>query len=466
MTKAAPWGLTWRSKTPFIMTTVALGLFTDLFLYGLPVPLLPYILEDRLRLPATEIQNHSSSLLAAHAVSAAVFCPIAGILTDKFSARKVPYLTGVLALLLSAVLFFLGGNMTTLVIARVLQGISGGLVWTVSQAILIDTVGAENVGKATGSIYGTISIGVLAAPVLGGILYHRTGVAGPLALGCSLLGVDLIMRLLMVEKKVAVEFGFSDGDPAERGQHSEDAHNEGAENPLLKTPQNQAYVIPPEQPLVIRSYPILYCFKDVRMLTANWITLVQATLLGTLDATVPTVGEEYYDLNSLQAGLLFIPILLPVLAIGPVAGWMTDRQGPKTIVVWGFGLLVPIFILLRIVQPGGLTQILIYCIILTLCGTCLAATNPPALVESTLVTEKYHKANPEMFGPNGPYAQISSITGFMYNAGTALGPLLAGALKNAVGYGNMNLVTAALSLITALLGFFYTGGKPVDMDRK
>ena len=152
MTKAALWGLRWRSDTSFIMTTIALGLFTDLFLWGLPVPLLPYILEDRLRLPASKIQSHSSSLLAAHAVSSVVFCPISGILTDHFSRRKLPYLTGVLVLLLSWLLFFSGGNMATLVIARVLQGSSGALVWTVGQAMLIDTVGAENVGKATGSV--------------------------------------------------------------------------------------------------------------------------------------------------------------------------------------------------------------------------------------------------------------------------------------------------------------------------
>ena len=152
MTKAAPWGLRWRSKTSFILTTVALGLFTDLFLYGLPVPLLPYILEDRLHVPATKIQSHSSSLLAAHAISSAIFCPISGILTDKLLGRKVLYVTGVLALLLATILFFLGNNMATLVIARILQGSSGALVWTVGQAIVIDTVGAENVGKATGSV--------------------------------------------------------------------------------------------------------------------------------------------------------------------------------------------------------------------------------------------------------------------------------------------------------------------------
>lgn len=123
---------------------------------------------------------------------------------------------------------------------------------------------------------------------------------------------------------------------------------------------------------------------------------------------------------------------------------------------------MPLFVLLRIVRPGGLDQILIYGIILALCGTCLAGTSSSASVESTLVIDKYHKANSEIFGPNGSYAQIVGIIGLIFNIGTCLGPLLAGALKDAVGYGNMNLVIAGLSLITALLGFFFTGGKPVN----
>ena len=151
MIKAAPWGLRWRSNTSFIVTTVALGMFTDLFLYGLPLPLLPYIITDRLHLPATKTQSLSSTLLASHTVTAAIFCPVAGVLTDK-CPRKLSYLAGGLFLLLATILFFLGDNIATLIIARVLQGCSGALFWTVSQAILIETVGAKNVGKAVGSV--------------------------------------------------------------------------------------------------------------------------------------------------------------------------------------------------------------------------------------------------------------------------------------------------------------------------
>lgn len=165
--------------------------------------------------------------------------------------------------------------------------------------------------------------------MLGGTLYHKTGVVGSLALGCSLLGVDLIMRLLMIEKKIAAEFELDRGDSAEPRLDSENS-------PLLKTPQDSAYVISSELPRWIKAYSILYCFKDARMITANWITLVHALFLGALDATVLIICEKYYGFNSLQTGLLFIPILLSMVLFGPVAGWITDRRGPKTVVVWGF----------------------------------------------------------------------------------------------------------------------------------
>lgn len=150
--KVAPLGLSWRSKTTFIVATVALGLFTDYFLYGLPVPITPYILRDRIHLPAAEIQTKSSILIAAHAIPSGLVCPMAAIFTDRFNNRKTPYIISVLILSAAVVLFFLGDNVPTLAFARVVQGTAGALIWVVGQAILIDTVGAENLGRAQGSV--------------------------------------------------------------------------------------------------------------------------------------------------------------------------------------------------------------------------------------------------------------------------------------------------------------------------
>ena len=150
--KHRPPGLVWRSNTFFIISTVAVGLFTDLFLYGLVVPILPFMLEQRVGVPEDEVQGHVSGLLAAYAGASVLFSPVAGIIADKTSARQLPFLAGLLSLLMATILLWVGANEPVFAIARVLQGISAAVVWTIGLALCLDTVGPENLGKTIGSV--------------------------------------------------------------------------------------------------------------------------------------------------------------------------------------------------------------------------------------------------------------------------------------------------------------------------
>ena len=152
MGKLPPWGLAWRSSTLFIVTTVGIGLFTDLFLYGLVVPILPFILQDRVHMPQEQIQSNVSGLLAAYAAASVVFSPPAGMLADRLPTRQLPFLVGLVALLLATLLLLLGRTVAVLAAARVLQGISAAVVWTIGLALTLDTVGPENLGKTIGSV--------------------------------------------------------------------------------------------------------------------------------------------------------------------------------------------------------------------------------------------------------------------------------------------------------------------------
>ena len=147
-----PLGFTVRSHTLFIVSTVGMGLFTDLFLYGLIVPILPYILEDRVHLSHDQVQGHTSGLLAAYAGASVLLSPVAGFIADKTGSRQLPFVGGLSALILATILLFVGSSVPVLVIARVAQGASSAFVWTVGLALCIDTVGPENLGKTIGSV--------------------------------------------------------------------------------------------------------------------------------------------------------------------------------------------------------------------------------------------------------------------------------------------------------------------------
>jgi hypothetical protein len=87
------WGLHWRADTVFIVATVTVGLFTDLFLYGLGVPILPFMLRNRVDVPEEMVQSYVSAMLPASAGASVVFSSPAGIIADKAKTRQVPFLS-------------------------------------------------------------------------------------------------------------------------------------------------------------------------------------------------------------------------------------------------------------------------------------------------------------------------------------------------------------------------------------
>lgn len=273
---------------------------------------------------------------------------------------------------------------------------------------------------------------------------------------------------MIVEKKTAARYkNNEDGEDEHDGRASEeqngdaeDEHEDTEDDPLIRKEKEVAYKVAPDQPRWIRAFPLILCLKNPRLLTALLLAFVQATLLGTFDATIPTEAQELFGFSSLEAGLLFMALVLPYLLLGPVAGWAVDRYGAKPAAVIGFGYLAPVLVLLRLVQAGGTHQIVVYCALLALCGLGMAVIGSPSIVEAAYVVQMYDKANPDFFGEQGPYAQLYGINSMVFSLGLTVGPLVSGSLKESVGYGNMNLGVAALCFVTAVLSFNYIGGKP------
>ena len=325
-------------------------------------------------------------------------------------------------------------------------------------------------------IFSFISVGELAAPVLGGVLYKKTGYAGVFGVGSGILAVDFIMRLLVIEKKVAARYNSSEQEGASNPRQHGSRENEeqqgeaDEEDTLLPKKEEEAYRIPDGQNRAVRALPILYCLSDPRLLVALLLAFVQASLLATFDATIPTEAEALFNFDSLKSGLLFIALDIPYLILGPVAGWAVDKYGTKPAAVIGFGYLVPVLALLRLpsdhIVSNQKDNIILYCAMLALCGVGMAVIGSPSIVEASDVVQKYDKANPDLFGENGPYAQLYGFNSLVFSAGLTIGPILSGTLRDTIGYGNMNAVFAGLALITATLSFVYVGGKPKMLSKK
>jgi MFS family permease len=462
-----PRGLRWRSKTLFILATVAIGMFTDLFLYGLIVPILPFVLSDRLSIPHSEIQSYTSILLACYAGASVIFSLPAGYIADKLPARQLPFLVGLLALTLATVLLFVGKSIAALIIARILQGTSAAVVWTIGMALVMDTVGSEKLGITIGSIFSFISVGELFAPVVGGVVYNRAGPNAVLGLGLVLLAIDFAMRLLVVEKKVAARYGLVD-PPSDNSSQTERQDEEEAneESPLMgKNNDLEDWKVSKDQPKWVKALPVIYCLRNPRLLCAQLVAFTQAALLGVFDATIPTEAQDLFGFDSLQAGVMFAPLVLPYLLLGPLAGKAVDKYGVKPACVIGFSFQAIPLMLLRVPHAGGGAEIAKFSIFIALSGLGMAVISSPSIVEASYVVEKYHKANPDFFSAEGPYAQLYAINSVFFCFGLTVGPLVAGWLRDSIGYGNMNACIAGFCILVSIVSFFFMGGKPKVLQK-
>lgn len=458
-----PWGLKWRSNTLFILSTVAIGMFTDLLLYGLVVPILPFILVERIHIPHDEVQYYTSLLLACYAGAQVLFSPVAGVVADKLSSRQPPFLVGLAALFSSTLLLYIGKTIEVLIVARILQGISASVVWTVGLALVMDTVGSKKLGVTIGSIFSIISVGEIAAPVFGGVVYNKAGSGAVFGTAFGIMAIDVIMRLAIIEKKVAARYDVKDseGEDEEASETSPLLNNGNTEEEEL-----QQWKIPKDQPSFIRKLPILYCLGNKRLLVSQLVAFTQATLLAVFDSTIVLEAQDLFDFDSLKAGLIFIPLVLPNLVVGPLAGRGVDKYGGRIIATIGLAFSVLPLVLLRIPHEGGAAEIAKLCVFLGLVSIGLAMISAPSIVEASYVVEQYHAANPEFFGEQGPYAQLYAVSSMVFSAGLTCGPLVAGELRERIGFGNMCAVIAGWCALMSVFSFFYLGKIPKTVEEE
>jgi MFS-type transporter involved in bile tolerance (Atg22 family) len=90
-------------------------LFADLFLYGFIVPILPYMLEERVKIGHDNAQAITSNMLALYALAQVVFSPIVGVIADRVETRKTPLLIALSCGLGNTVLLAVATNSKALV---------------------------------------------------------------------------------------------------------------------------------------------------------------------------------------------------------------------------------------------------------------------------------------------------------------------------------------------------------------
>jgi MFS family permease len=467
-----------RTSTAFITITVAFAIFTDIFVYGIIVPVIPFALTERAGVPEQDIQYWISILLAIYGAALLITAPFCGWLADRSSSRRTPLLLGLLALAGSTVMLCVGRSIGVIAAGRVLQGMSAAVVWVVGLALLVDTVGGDQIGQAMGYVGLAMSLAVLLAPLLGGVVFERAGYYSVWAMAFGLIGLDILMRLVMVERKIAVRWDgrfepkraeVLDGDGGgvakeleekTGGTESEDDKTKEplSDSPIDNDPDRQQDTSNAHNKWFNRLPPVLKLLASRRLLSALWAVLIQSCLLTSFDSVLPLFTKNTFRWNATGAGLIFLPIVIPTF-VGPYIGHLSDKQGPRWYATAGFIGCCPFLILLRLVDHNSLKQKVLLCALLALIGLFLTLALTPVMAEVTYaVMDKESRRPKGYYGKNGAYAQAYSLFNMAWAAGCMVGPLLAGLIVNSKGWPMATLILGCVSVVTAVPVVVWTGG--------
>ncbi|MCJ1466136.1 hypothetical protein MMC07_004755 [Pseudocyphellaria aurata] len=341
-----------------------------------------------------------------------------------------------------------------MIIGRLLQGLSAAVVWVVGLALLVDTVGPAQMGQMIGYVSISLSLAIFLAPNLGGVVFFKGGYYAVYYMSFGMIVLDIILRTLLVEKKVAKNWTVNEEPAGVDIPIPDHSHIHGST--ILDLDLHSA-------PRPLRRHPIVTLLSSDRLWSALWCTLVHSILLSAWDAILPLHVAKLFNFSSLGAGLMFLPFALPAV-LSPLVGKYIDTHGTRVPAVVGLLSCIPPLVLLRLVNHSGIRQIVLLCALLSILGLTLVVSMLPFFVEVTNVVTTMEKIHPGVFGERGAFAQAYGLYNCAYAVGILIGPLWGGLIVGKAGWGTVCWSLALLSGVSAVPAALWTGGWIFDKN--
>lgn len=300
----------------------------------------------------------------------------------------------------------------------------------------------------------------------------------------GLIGLDVVLRLLLVEKKVAAKWDPEAAEVVraigrasqttqlrsrdEEGDTSPDSTAEKDKHDVAESSSSEEIIvgngIPPQttkKPLRERLPPIISLLYSRRLLSALFGSLLDSTVLGAFEGTLPLRVSRIFNWSATGAALLFLPVIIPNV-LAPVFGMIADRFGGRYPASLGFLVGVIPLVCLRFVDENTIGDKVLLCGLLAIVGLSSAAVTPIMMAEISAVVEAKEKRmvaeGKPGYGRGGAYAQAYALFNMAFAGGTTIGPLIGGAVVDSAGWGTMGYMLAILFGISSIPTFLWMGG--------
>lgn len=221
-------------------------------------------------------------------------------------------------------MIWVASHIALMIIGRFLQGVASAAVWSVGLALLVDTVGNNQVPVAMGYVNIGFSCGAVLGPLAGGLVYSIGGFHATMGLAVGLLALDIILRLLIIEKK----------DLPDVIKCYVDQVDTPAAAPLLGEARTRAHVRTDEEreescaPSGSHGEAAYRTLMGSRRLVVTLCcAIVQALTMAAFEATLPIHLYDTYHYSTFMIAMVFIPLMLPAF-LSPAIGQSIHRPTP------------------------------------------------------------------------------------------------------------------------------------------
>jgi EmrB/QacA subfamily drug resistance transporter len=336
----------WRANPPVTFGVLAMGVAAFALLQSLVIPVLTTVQHQ---LHTT--QNTATWVLTAYLLSASIMTPILGRVGDMMGKKHV-FVATLVALAAGSLLAALATSITVMIIARVIQGIAGGMV-PVAFGIIRDEFPAERVAGAVGALAALTAVGaglgiVLAGPIVDALnyrwLFWLPMILTLAAAACAILlvpesplrtpgRISWLPAVLLSAWLVALLVALSEAPTWGWGS--------GRVIGLL------AGAVVVAAGWVLAELRAATPLIDMQMMrrTAVWTNNLVALLIGLgMYATfaflpefvqTPPVAGYGFGASITRSGLMLLPSAFTMFLVGIFAGRLTRRLGGKALVIAG-----------------------------------------------------------------------------------------------------------------------------------
>ena len=311
------------------------------------------------------------------------------------AGRRPAMIIAAVLLAAATLAFALSVGVATLALARLVQGLAAGLVWTAGLAAISDITPVDQLGFRMG-LAETAGGGIgLIGPLVGGALIDTVGTDAAFALGAILPAIAVIPALAMPETR---------------------RHSSG-ELPRLAPALRRLAVVPKAR-------------------VAFWSLASVAAVLALVEPLLPLDLADRLDLSSLGIGLVFSAGLVAYFALVPLAGWVSDKRGRRAPLLVGGALMAAGLPLMAVGPP------VVVALAFAAVGAgmaCMGAPSGPLLVEAV-----------DEAGMAGRYGLSSAVMTVVFALGYALGPLLGAGSSAVLPFGATMAIAAVLVVLVAV----------------